>query len=273
MTVLTVFNEKGGVGKSTIVTQFAFYLRLKRSLRVLAIDLDEQSNSSDALIKSGHFVPLAQTAVQVMTSYQRRSFARPCPSGSLLAASHELGQLESQPDAHDSFSANFLACIADLSYDFDVCVIDTKPSTDVRLLTALNVTSQVLIPIDLNQEAVDGIATVYNVVQAVKSTTNPDLAIMGILPNKVEQKSLQQANFAELRRSAGRLLLPNGEGGYLHIPATQAVADAQAQGKPLWELRTTTHREAWARIEPVFAVLADKLVATSQEMALAAPTH
>ena len=66
MKTLAIINEKGGVGKSFIATQFALFCRFKLGNRVLVVDLDQQRNTSDILINSGLCVPTDTTAGLIM---------------------------------------------------------------------------------------------------------------------------------------------------------------------------------------------------------------
>ena len=69
MKTLAIINEKGGVGKSFIATQFALYCRFKLGNRVLVVDLDQQRNTSDILINSGLCVP---TEINCRFNHEKR---------------------------------------------------------------------------------------------------------------------------------------------------------------------------------------------------------
>jgi chromosome partitioning protein len=94
---------------------------------------------------------------------------------------------------------NFLKSVGD---EFDVCPIDTHPHPDIRLIAALATGDFVVSPIQLNQEAIDGVrALLYHPrvgIHKIKAVLNPKLNLVGLLPTLVEPTPLQRENFAGL---------------------------------------------------------------------------
>jgi chromosome partitioning protein len=139
---------------------------------------------------------------------------------------------------------------------FDVCIIDTNPSPDIRLIAAMAVADFVLSPIQLNQEAIDGVRALLHHprvgLNKIKAVLNPKLQLIGLLPTMVEPTPFQKANFQALISQYLPMLIKVGEGaGQLaSIPKRSAIAEAQAEGLLLWEMKKTAAREAWAEIEP-----------------------
>jgi chromosome partitioning protein len=139
---------------------------------------------------------------------------------------------------------------------FDVCLIDTNPNPDIRQLAALVVSDFVLSPLQLNQEAIDGIGQLLNNerlgLRRIKAKINPKLELIGILPNMVEPTPFQRDNFRELSSQFAKLLIPLEGGGFAAIKKTTAAPEAQAAGLPVWKLNKTSAREAWAQMKPIF---------------------
>jgi len=104
MITLTVINNKGGVGKSFLSTQFAFYCALKRGLRTLFIDLDPQAHSSNCLFDSKLFEPANVSSGLLMQQGGLRTTGAP---RLLVRADTNLEELErSGEEAHNGFVEN-----------------------------------------------------------------------------------------------------------------------------------------------------------------------
>ena len=181
MKVITLSNQKGGVGKSTIAVHIAFYLNLKGK-RVLFIDLDGQANSSTTLDKFKHE---SVTAVGLFNqNIKPEQYQQPIL---LIPGSLELSQI----DRLDSSKAvkHFLANIKSGFSGFDYCVIDTAPSINLRLIAALTSCDYVLSPIELAGYSISGIKRTLQTVHGVKSKYNKKLSFLGMLPNRVNTRS------------------------------------------------------------------------------------
>jgi chromosome partitioning protein len=190
MKTLVLANQKGGVGKSAIACQLAYYLT-ERSAKVLFLEFDHQLNSSKALLKSGKG---AQAPFIIVP-------------GDL-----DLQGLERQPTAHNAF-VNALKAFLDRNAErFDICIIDTNPNPDIRYASALVNATYVLSPIQLNQEAIDGIGALLNHsrygIRKIKAALNPGIDFIGVLPNMVEPTPFQRSNLEQVVKGFHQLLIP-----------------------------------------------------------------
>jgi chromosome partitioning protein len=273
-------NQKGGVGKSAIAVQLAHYFALVLKKRVLFLDLDHQKNATKPLIKSGYASVASFTATQLLTGE-----SGPLPSANfvIIQGDAELSALERQPEKHNAIANNLKAFLDSVSDQFDVCIIDTNPNPDIRYAAALVTSDYLLSPIELNQEALDGIGSLLNHARygyrKIKAAVNPGLELIGILPNKVEATQFHKANFEQLATHYSQLLIPTqtGNGGFAFIQSRTAIPEAQAEGVPIWQLRQavpkedegkvdpasmpvrTAARDAWRAIKPVFDAIAKRM--------------
>lgn len=261
MKTYVLANQKGGVGKSFLVTQFAYFLHLLRGLRVLVIDFDHQKNTTKAL-KTGGIVTVSgltsdRVLRETLSAVEHAEFV-------LISGTSELIKMERKEDQHNAYVNNLYQFLNSVSGQFDVCLIDTNPNPDIRQLSALVCSQYVVSPIQLNQEAIDGIGDLLNHeslgIRRIQETINPNLQLLGILPNIVEPTPFQRANFQALAKHYAKLLIPL-EQGFAAIKRTTAIAEAQAAGVPVWKLGKTSGREAWAQIKPVFEKIAQPLEA------------
>ncbi len=267
MKTLVLANQKGGVGKSAVATLLAHYLA-QHGQRVLAIDLDHQGNFSKPLRLSGRATVAAVTADMLMTGSVDTLPLKPFV---LVPSDRALLGLERQPALHTPFARAFRAFLAAMDGQFDVCVIDTNPNPDIRLIAALASADFVLSPIQLNQEAMDGVHGLLNHdrvgVRKIKAVLNPKLRLVGLLPTLVEPTAFQKANFVQVIQQYRALMIQvgAGPGEFAFVPRRSAIAQAQASGEVLWEMKKTAARDAWKEIEPGIARIA--AVVTAQEEA------
>lgn len=253
MKTLLLSNQKGGVGKSAVVSQLAYYLADKRGLRTLVIDLDQQANTSKAVRMSG-----LATVAPVGASVFLQDKSTPLPSGNfvLIPGDDGLVKLEKQGTLHNAIAGNFRDLIQRASENFDVCILDTNPMPDIRMTAALVSADFVLSPIQMNQEAIDGISSLMRDVKAVQARLNGKLRMIGLLPNLVTPTPFQKANFAELAKHYGHYLIKMDGNRFAHLKERTAVAEAQAAGQPIYKSNKTSAREAWREWEDVFTHVA-----------------
>ena len=252
MKTLILANHKGGVGKSAVATLLAHYCH-GQGHRVLAIDLDHQGNFSSTVTLSKRACVAPTTSDQLLI---RPKVTLPADGFVLVPAADALLGLERQPLQHTPFARNLRDFLKSVDDQFDVCVIDTHPNPDIRLIAALATGDFVLSPIQLNQEAIDGVRALLHHPRVgfhkIKGVLNPKLTMIGLLPTMVEPTPFQRANFLALVNKYAPMMikLSDAVGDFARIPKRSAIAEAQADGLLLWEMKKTAARDAWAEIEP-----------------------
>ena len=266
MKTVVLCNQKGGVGKSAVATLLV-HLLAQRGRRVLAIDLDHQGNFSKPLRLNARVAPSSFGSDVLLTGT-----APPLPDQAnvLVPSDRALLGLERQPALHTPFARNFRTFLAAADGDFDVCLIDTNPNPDIRVIAALASADFVLSPMQLNQEAMDGVSGLLNHdrvgLRKIKAVLNPKLALIGLLPTMVEPTPFQKANFVQVVQQYHSLLIRigDGPGAFASIPRRSCIAEAQAEGAVLWEMKKTAARDAWREIEPSLRHIADIVSASAK---------
>lgn len=262
MQKLAIMNEKGGVGKSALATQLSFYAALKRNLKVLVIDLDQQCNTSKCIENSGLFHVAEITAGALLLNGDSFSAS---DKPTLIKGDKLLSRLESMgPEKAKEVIGNFYKALSALDPHYDLCVIDTNPSPDVRAMAALCIANYAVSPVQLNQEAIDGVVQLYENIRRV-SVYNPELTFMGLLPNMVLNTPFQRANFRDLMQSFGQILLKDGNGRFLSIPHRTAVSEAQSECRPVWTGEKSTALKTWTEIKGVFEAILEKMKMAEQD--------
>lgn len=251
MKKLVLSNQKGGVGKSAIICQYAHYLN-SLGFKVVVIDMDHQRNTSKALMLGN--VAVANVSAYSVLTNENQTIQNP-ENFMLVQGSVELTTLEKNGNLHNSYANNYLNFLKNIDPFFDVCLIDTNPNPDIRQVASLVVSDFVLSPIQLNQEAVDGIGGLLKQVQQISNKLNPNLKLIGILPNLVEPTPFQKENLKAIKEHFSKLLINMGDNNYASIKRSTAIAEAQAKGISANKLGKTSGFTAWAELKPIFETL------------------
>lgn len=272
MKTLVLANQKGGVGKSAVATMLSHHL-VQHGWRVLAIDFDHQGNFTSPVLRSNRATVASITADRLLTEAVS---AMPAAAFVMVPSDRGLLTLERQPALHTPFARHLRSFLAAMAAQFDVCLIDTNPNPDIRVIAALASADFVLSPIQLNQEAMEGVHGLLNHdrvgVRKIKAILNPKLHLIGLLPTMVEPTPFQKANFVQIVQRYHPLLIRvgDGPGDFAAIPRRSAIAEAQARGEVLWEMKKTAARDAWKEIEPTLRTLTR--IVTTQTPELKQPT-
>jgi chromosome partitioning protein len=234
--VLTVANQKGGVGKTTSAVNVAAALAM-HGQRVLLIDLDPQGNASTAL-GVPHPVGTPSSYDVLLGGAALADVAVPCdfaPTLRCVPATLDLAgadiELTSQVAReyrmhralerflHDSAASGGVDAV-------DYVFIDCPPSLGLLTLNALVAGREVLIPIQCEYYALEGLAQLLNTVELVKSHLNPSLAVTTVLLTMYDSRTRLADQVAdEVRRHFGELVLQPT------IPRNVRVSEAPGFGQ------------------------------------------
>ncbi|WP_163730799.1 ParA family protein [Mycolicibacterium madagascariense] len=181
--VFTIANQKGGVGKTTTAVNVAAALALQ-GLKTLVIDLDPQGNASTALgiehrpgTPSSYEVLIGEIPVKdalQQSAYSERLYCVPATID-LAGAEIELVSMV----AREGRLRNALATLEE--YDFDYVFIDCPPSLGLLTINALVATPEVLIPIQCEYYALEGVGQLLRNIEMVKSHLNPLLDVTTVV--------------------------------------------------------------------------------------------
>lgn len=226
--IIAVANQKGGVGKTTTSVNLAASLATTRH-RVLLVDLDPQGNATMGCGVDKKHLPISSYDVLTRQSTARDAivmldavgFHLLPGNGDLTAAQVDLLSMSERERA----LAQALAVCRD---DYDYLIIDCPPSLNMLTLNALVAADSVLIPMQCEYYALEGLSDLMDTVRNIRDTVNPRLAIEGLLRTMYDPRSRLTNEVAEqLAKHFGDKVLRTV------IPRNIRLAEAPSHGLPV----------------------------------------
>lgn len=275
--ILAVGNGKGGVGKSTFSVHAAFYFA-EKDYKVVLIDLDNQGNSSDHLLKfnkdvllpeyikkSGVSTILKGQSVDLFT--KELSDTQTSINNGTIAVFNPTVNLATVKD-DDKSTKIFRENISKLLKHKTIIIFDTPPTLGSLLLIPLSVSHLVIMPTLLKSYAVDGISSYLKFSNKIKQAVNPSLIIGGIIPNLVSKKSeLQKKTLLDLNqegKASNLIYLENNE--ILHFAEKNVIEEAAENGVATWHIAKTSTRPVKKTFFTLFQQISKQLkLATAKQ--------
>lgn len=229
MKIVCVFNQKGGVGKTTTNVNLAAYVAQK-GFRVLVIDIDPQGNTTsgfgvdkDSLENTTYDLLLSDAAIaSIILPMENVENISIIPSNMDLAGADI--ELAYMPDRERILKKK----LEDVAGDFDYVFIDCPPSLGLLTINALTAAHSVIIPMQCEYYALEGISQLVKTINMVKKGLNKDLEIEGVVLTMFDgRRNLQIQVAEELKSYFGELVYENT------IPRNIRLAEAPSHGMPI----------------------------------------
>jgi chromosome partitioning protein len=225
--VFSITNQKGGVGKTTTAINMAASLS-GMGQKVLLVDLDPQGNASAG---SGIDRDAQQATVYEVLMHTAPVFdaiTRAASGFDVIASNRELSGalIELVDEAHREFRMReALQAIRD---DYDFILIDCPPSLDLLTVNALVSSDAVIIPMQCEYFALEGLTELVNTIRKIRATFNPALSIEGLLRTMFDRRNtLTREVSSQLEKHFGDKVY------HTIIPRNIRLAEAPSYGKPV----------------------------------------
>jgi chromosome partitioning protein len=228
MRVIAISNQKGGVGKTTTAINLASALTLAGQ-RVLLVDMDPQGNASSGV--GLHKNDAAMGIADVLLGFRDLSSVR-VPTAfddlHLAPATRQLVGVDVEMVDADRREMRLRDALRDVDGEYDYVVLDCPPSLNLLTVNALTAAHGVLIPLQAEYFAMEGLTELLSTVQAVRRGLNPKLVRLGILLTMVDQRTnLSRAVTEQARQVFGEEVFK------VEIPRNVRLAEAPSHGKPI----------------------------------------
>lgn len=246
--IIAVLNQKGGVGKTTTTVNLGAGLARAGKL-VLIVDLDPQANATSGLAAersmekpTSYNILVGKTPAGEVVQETRVENLWLIPSTtSLAAAEQELVSVA----ARESVLINALKTL-----EFDVILIDCPPSLGLLSINALVAAHEVLIPVQTEFYALEGLGLLMQTIQRVQAGLNPSLKLLGVLMTMVDSRNaLSGQVIDEVRKHFGDLVFKT------LVPRNVRLAEAPSFGKTVFE------HDKWSKGARAYKALTKEVLA------------
>ncbi len=227
MRSIALTNQKGGVAKTTTTVNLGACLA-QMGKKVLLVDLDPQGNASSGLGVSKN----KQTTRDVLSAKANLKEAiqkTAYKDLNVLATDAELATLETEIAGAKDRAIRLKQILEDI--DYDVVLIDCPPSLGLLTVNALTAANSVIIPVQTEYYALEGLGQLLETMKLVRQALNPRLAILGVVMTMHNSRTTLSAQVEEqLKKHFKERLFETV------VPRNIRVAEAPSHGKPVGEL-------------------------------------
>lgn len=225
---IAIANQKGGVGKTTTAINLAAALSMA-GRTCLIIDLDPQGNATSGLgidkkPHEGSHLLLTNTARAIEAIVHS-----PIARLDLIPSTTTLAEAETELAPMPDRVLRLRAAKRDLGQRYDVVVIDCPPSVGFFPSNALSCCDAVLVPIQCEYYAMEGLTQILSGIGTIKARLNPQLRLAGILLTMFEPSTFAREVVSEVKGHFGDLVYKT------RIPRDIALAEAPSHGLPIFQ--------------------------------------
>jgi chromosome partitioning protein len=239
--ILAITNQKGGVGKTTTTVNLAASLAATKR-RVLLIDLDPQGNATMGC--GVDKMALTQTVYHVLLeekSLAEVRVANTCGKFDLIPSNRELAGAEVELVQELAREWRLKKALSDVEHEYDFILIDCPPALNLLTVNALCAAHAVMIPMQCEYYALEGLSDLVQTIKKVRVALNPGLEIEGLLRTMFDPRNtLAQQVSEQLKRHFGDKVYRTV------IPRNVRLAEAPSYGTPvLYHDKTSKGAQAY----------------------------
>ena len=226
--VICITNQKGGVGKTTTSVNLAYFL-MKDKYRVLLVDVDPQGNASSGLGLDKANLDASMTEVMLgVTPFKDIIQQTAFKNFDIAPTTPQLANAEVEMTGMKQKFAVLKKAVKSVADDYDYIIIDSPPSLSLLTVNGMIAADYLILPVQTEFYALEGVAQLLESMAMVKKALNPDLKLLGVLATMYDKRtSLSAEVLAEIRKYFKDKVFKTT------IPRNVRVAEAPSHGVPV----------------------------------------
>lgn len=228
--VISITNQKGGVGKTTSAVNLAYYLA-KAGKKVLLVDFDPQGNATSGLGVDKDKLNITMSDVMLGKKLLKDTIIATDYKNLWLAPSTpHLANTEAELAQADRRFSRLKVAIESVANQYDFILIDSPPSLSLLTVNGLIAARYILLPVQAEFYALEGLGQLLETMKLVRKNINPTLDLLGVLPTMINSRtSLSQQVYEEIKQHfPGKVFKQT-------IPRNIRLAEAPSYGVPIGE--------------------------------------
>ena len=226
--VIAVTNQKGGVGKTTTAVNVAYYMA-KAGKKVLLVDLDPQGNATSGLGIDKQNLEATMGEVLLGTTTVEQAILKTEHKNLWLApTTSHLADVEVKLAGMEHKFTRLKAAITSVADQYGVIIIDSPPSLSLLTVNGLIAARYVLLPVQAEFYALEGLGQLLETMKLVRKGMNPTLELLGVLPTMMDTRTtLSNQVHAEIKKHFADKVFS------ATIPRNIRLAEAPSHGVPV----------------------------------------
>ena len=226
--VIAVTNQKGGVGKTTSAVNIAYYIA-KAGKKVLLVDLDPQGNATSGLgVDKTNLETTMSEVLLESAPFGKAILPTEHKNLWLAPTTAHLANVEVEIAALQHKFTRLKTALALIENDYDFIIIDSPPSLSLLTVNGLIAARYVLLPVQAEFYALEGLGQLLETMKLVRKGMNPGLELLGVLPTMMDSRTtLSNQVHDEIKKHFADKVFTNV------IPRNIRLAEAPSHGVPI----------------------------------------